>query len=104
MKKGLSSERLAKIDARALELEAERAVYSRACRAWEFALKQLAEERGTDPATIEGEVQRTDVILNTLKNFIAAAGGELRLVVEFPDGPTIEIERLAALNGDDDWT
>ena len=104
MKKSLSPDRLAKIGAKALELEAERAAFLRADRAWELTLKQLAEERGADPATIEGEAQRTDVILNTLKNFIAAAGGELRLVVEFPDDPTIEIERLADLNGDDDWT
>ena len=73
MKKSLSPDRLEKIEARALELEAERAAYLRAGRAWELTLKQLAEERGADPATIEGEAQRTDVILNTLKNFVAAA-------------------------------
>jgi hypothetical protein len=36
---------------------------------------------------------RTDVYVSTLRNFIKAMGGELRITAEFPEG-TIQIDRF----------
>ena len=97
MKRGLPEGRRAKIRARVLELEAERQVYLKTCRAFELACKQLAEERGVDVHSIRQDRDHADLFLGTLKNFVKATGGELRLLVEYPGMPPMEIETLAGL-------
>lgn len=36
--------------------------------------------------------RREDLYLSTLRTYVAALGGELRLVVEFPDGTSVRVE------------
>jgi DNA-binding XRE family transcriptional regulator len=38
--------------------------------------------------------QRTDMLLSTLKGYVAAMGGELELVARFPDRPPVRIASL----------
>ena len=98
MKKGLPEGRRVKIRARVLELEAERQVFLKTRRAFDLACKQLAEEQGVEVHSIRRDRDHADLFLGTLKNFVKATGGELRLLVEYPGMPTIEIESLAWLD------
>ena len=41
--------------------------------------------------------RRNDLLLSTLHEYIAAAGGHLRLVAEFPDRPSVDLSVLTEL-------
>ena len=43
---------------------------------------------------------QADMYISTLRKYVHALGGELHLTAEFPDGRTMEIDRLAELAGD----
>lgn len=85
----------------------------RAGRAWveqQVALMRLPEVRRARRLTQialaerleipQGEVsrieRRSDMYLRTLRSYIEAAGGQLHLVVEFPDADPIEVELAEA--------
>jgi transcriptional regulator with XRE-family HTH domain len=42
--------------------------------------------------------RRADLLLSTMRKYVEAMGGDLRLIAEFPDRPPIQIDTLAALN------
>lgn len=99
---GLTSERRMAIKARSVQLEAEREAFLKICHAWELTLRQLAQSSEADEAAIQKEVSQADVILGTLKNFVEASGGQLRLSVEYPGVSPIEIESFSYLDPDDE--
>ncbi len=46
--------------------------------------------------------KRTDLLLSTLRSYINAMGGELELVVKFPDRLPVVLSEIAPLNDEDD--
>lgn len=42
--------------------------------------------------------KRSDLLLSTLKGYIEAMGGQLQLVVQFPDSPPINLEGFSSLD------
>jgi len=54
----------------------------------------LAEMLGVPQSSISRIEQRADMYLSTLRNYIQAAGGELRIEAVFPDGATVMIDRF----------
>jgi predicted XRE-type DNA-binding protein len=48
--------------------------------------KQMAEAMGIDQSRVSKIEHRSDVYVSTLRNFVAAMGGQLELVARFPDG------------------
>jgi predicted XRE-type DNA-binding protein len=65
-------------------------------------LRRLREERALTQSTVaellemdQSEVSRleyrSDMLLSTLKRFVQATGGELHLVVRYPDGAPVEL-------------
>ena len=42
--------------------------------------------------------QRSDLLISTFSAHVAAMGGKLTLVVEFPDRPTVALTGLTALD------
>ena len=38
--------------------------------------------------------QQSDLLLSTLRSYVKAMGGKLRLTVEFPDRPPVSLEGL----------
>ncbi|PIE03244.1 MAG: transcriptional regulator [Acidobacteria bacterium] len=46
----------------------------------------LAKEMGTSQTNISKIEKRTDMHLSTLRRYIHALGGELRIIAHFPDG------------------
>jgi len=42
--------------------------------------------------------RRADLLLSTMRKYVAAMGGDLKLIAEFPDRPPIQIDTLGALS------
>jgi transcriptional regulator with XRE-family HTH domain len=83
-----------KIEARAKQLIAE-----------EYALRRMREARGLTQVRIAELMHirqdsvsrlesRSDLLLSTLKSYVQAMGGSLRLTVEFPDGVAAELSSI----------
>ena len=54
----------------------------------------MAEMLDVPQSSISRIEQRTDMYLSTLRNYIHAVGGELRIQAVFPDGRTVVIDRF----------
>jgi len=59
----------------------------------------MAEMLDVPQSSISRIEQRADMYLSTLRNYIHAVGGELRIQAVFPDGGTVVIDRF----GEYDW-
>jgi transcriptional regulator with XRE-family HTH domain len=90
----LSPQRREKIAERTKQLIAE-----------EYALRRMREARGLTQVRIAELMHirqdsvsrlesRSDLLLSTLKSYVQAMGGSLRLTVEFPDGVAAELSSL----------
>jgi len=56
--------------------------------------EQLAQTLGHKQVSIAKLERRTDLLLSTLRRYLEAMGGELDLVVTFPDRPPLHLEGL----------
>lgn len=56
----------------------------------------VAELLDMDQSEVSRLERRSDMLLSTLKRFVQATGGELHVVVQYPDGGPVEL-----LVGDD---
>lgn len=54
----------------------------------------MADMLGVPQSSISRIEQRADMYLSTLRNYIHAVGGELRIQAVFPDGGTVVIDRF----------
>ena len=91
---GLPPERRARILARAAEMEVEEIGLKQLREAQRKSQVEVAERLKTTQATISRLERRTDVYLSTLRKYVEAVGGKLRITAEFPDGPAVVIERF----------
>ena len=87
----LSPERRKKIEEESNFLIAEEMTRQQLRLALKLTQEQMAELLQIDQGNVSRLEQRTDLMLSTLRKYIAAMGGELRLVVEFPDRPPITL-------------
>jgi DNA-binding XRE family transcriptional regulator len=93
----LPADRQEKIEARAQQLIAEEMSLQSLRRA-----RQLTQEKVADLLKIRQEnvsriEKRTDLLLSTLRDYVQSMGGDLRLVVEFPDSSPIVLSGLGEL-------
>jgi hypothetical protein len=58
----------------------------------------LAAELHINQGAVSMMEKRTDMYISTLRNYIEAMGGELKITAEFPDG-SIQIEQFEAAAG-----
>lgn len=58
----------------------------------------LAEMLDVPQSSISRIEQRADMYLSTLRNYIQAMGGELRIQAVFPDGGTVVVDRFGEYN------
>jgi transcriptional regulator with XRE-family HTH domain len=91
---GLPPERRARIEAEADRLHAEYRTLEELRRARELTQAQLAASLGIRQATVAQLEARADLMLSTLRSYIEAMGGRLRLTVEFPGRPPVSLEGL----------
>lgn len=88
----------AKVAARTAEL-IDREMTLRDLRVAEkLTQERMSELMGVEQATISRLERRADLLISTLSAYVAAMGGNLRLVVEFPDRQPIAIA-LSEISG-----
>ena len=94
----LPRDRVRKIEARADELIAEEMTLRDVRKARQLTQERMAEFLGIRQDSISKLEKRTDLLLSTLRSYLNAMGGELQLIVEFPDRPPIVLTGLAELD------
>lgn len=82
----LPTERRAKITARTQKLIAEEIALRHLRQARDLTQQSMAKLLHIDQAGISKIESRSDMLLSTLRSYVEAMGGSLRLVAEFPDG------------------
>ncbi|MEH2294166.1 XRE family transcriptional regulator [Nostoc sp.] len=88
----------AKIEARAQELIAENMTLQDMRKANKLTQESMAELLGIRQDSVSRLEKRTDLLLSTLRSYVKAMGGELKLVAEFPDRPPVIISALGELD------
>lgn len=93
----LPSEEQKEIERRSAELLAEEKIRRQLRQALKLTQEQLAKNLQIDLGNISQLEQRTDLMLSTLRSYIEAMGGELRLVVEFPNLPPVTLVGISEI-------
>ena len=83
--KDFSPERRQRIDEMKRELLAEMPLHELR-RALELTQRDLAESLNVNQPAISKIEQRSDVFISSLRSYIEAAGGKLKIIAEFPEG------------------
>ena len=96
--KALEPARRQKVEARAEELIAEELTLRDLRRARERTQVSVARALGIKQEGVSRLEKRSDLLISTLRDYVEAMGGELSLVVEFPDRPPVHIAGLAELD------
>ncbi len=94
---GLSPGRRRRVEARTAELIAEEQSLRDLRRAVALTQEHMAEELGIGQDGISRLEKRSDLLLSTLRSYIEAMGGKLRLVAEFPNRPPVFIGGLQGM-------
>jgi transcriptional regulator with XRE-family HTH domain len=95
----LTPERRARIEAEADRLHAEYETLKDLRKARDLTQAQLAGTLGIRQATIAQLEKRSDLMISTLRSYIEAMGGRLRLTVEFPDKAPVTLEGFGDIEG-----
>lgn len=93
----VSPDRRKAINARARELIAEELTLSDIRKARELTQQKLADLLGVKQESVSNIEKRSDLLLSTLREYVEALGGDLTLMVKFPDRPAISLKTLAEL-------
>ena len=91
----LDPARQARIKAETERLQAECMTLQDLRKAREMTQVRLAEILGKSQVTVAQMEKRTDVMLSTLRSYIEAMGGQLDLVVRFPDREPVVLQGLS---------
>jgi transcriptional regulator with XRE-family HTH domain len=70
-------------------------------KAFRLSQESMAKALDMEQESVSRLERRTDLLLSTMRKYIAAMGGSLKLVAEFPHHPPIQIETLGDLNDED---
>lgn len=89
--KTLPAEEQAAIEKRAAELIAEEMTLRELRRARKLTQVKLAKSLKMSQDGVSRLEKRSDVLLSTLRKTVAAMGGDLSLVVEFPDRKPVRL-------------
>ncbi|MCB1430094.1 MAG: helix-turn-helix transcriptional regulator [Nitratireductor sp.] len=92
--KGLHPDRQARIAGEAERLHAEYLTLQELRKAKELTQTNLADTLGIRQATIAQMEKRSDLMLSTLRSYVEAMGGSLKLMVEFPNKRPVILEGL----------
>lgn len=83
---GLPAGRRSKVAARTQQLIAEEVALRHLRQARDLTQQTMAELLDIDQAGVSKIESRSDMLLSTLRSYVKAMGGSLRLLAEFPDG------------------
>lgn len=87
----LSPERQAKIQAMANELISQKMTLRDLRQARQMTQVQVAQRLNIGQDAVSRMEKRTDLHISTLMEAVRAMGGELQLVVKFPDRPPVRL-------------
>lgn len=90
----LSPERQARISDEADLLHAEYLTLQELRKAKDLTQVQIAELLNIRQASVAQMEKRSDLMLSTLRSYVEAMGGKLRLLVEFPDHAPVSLDGL----------
>lgn len=90
----LPAQRRRRIEQETERLQAEYRTLQDLRKARALTQTQLAETLGIRQATVAQMEKRTDLLLSTLRSYVEAMGGELKLTVKFPDKPGVTLDGL----------
>ena len=93
----LSPVRRKKVEARTAELIEDEKSLCDLRRALALTQEKMAEELGIGQDGISRLEKRSDLLISTLRGYVEAMGGKLRLVVEFPNRPPVMLSGLTAV-------
>lgn len=93
----LSAARRKKVESRVLELIEEEKSLRDLRRDLELTQNGMADELGIGQEGVSRLEKRGNLLVSTLRGYVEAMGGKLRLVAEFPDRPPV---MLGGLNTD----
>jgi DNA-binding XRE family transcriptional regulator len=97
--KNLTPEERAKVAARTAELIEEELTLRDLRQAQHLTQERMAELMGVEQENVSRLERRADLLLSTLSGYVAAMGGKLRLVAEFPNRHPVAIA-LADITGE----
>ena len=98
MKKFTPEQRL-QVEARAAELIEEELTLRDLRQAQHLTQERMAELMGVEQENVSRLERRADLLLSTLSSYVAAMGGKLRLIAEFPNRHPVAIA-LADITGE----
>ena len=90
----LDPARRAAIEAEADRLHTEYLTLQELRKAKALTQVQLAESLGIQQATVAKYERQSDLLLSTLRSYVRAMGGNLKLLVEFPGKAPVALEGL----------
>lgn len=95
----LPAGRRKKVEARAAELIAEEMSLRDLRKAMNRTQVEVAKVLKVGQDTVSRYEQRSDMLLSTLQGYVQAMGGELDLVVTFPNRKPVKLKALGELAG-----
>jgi DNA-binding XRE family transcriptional regulator len=98
--KGLPVDQQRDIEARAAQLIEDELTLRDLRKAHELTQTRMAEALHISQDGVSRLEKRSDFLLSTLRSYIEAMGGKLRLVAEFPNRKPVTIGGLDSLAGD----
>lgn len=90
----LSPERRKAITARAKVLHKEYNSLQTLRKALDVSQCEIAERLGVHQVSVSKIENRADLKLSTLRDYLASLGGTMKIVVDFPDQPSIVIKEF----------
>jgi len=87
----LSPNRRAKVEARAKDLIAVEQTLQDLRKAQNLTQQRIAELLNIGQDSVSRLEKRSDLLLSTLRSYIEAMGGHLRILAEFPDRPAVTL-------------
>ena len=98
--KRFTPEQRARVKARAKELVEEELTLRDLRQAQHLTQERMAELLGVEQENVSRLERRADLLLSTLCSYVAAMGGKLRLVAEFPNRKPVTVA-LGDIRGDE---
>ncbi len=92
---GMPKKQQLEVEALYQELYAEELTLQQLRKAQKLTQESMAEALNTKQGSISKIEKRTDMMLTTLRGYVEAMGGELDLVVRFPEGQPVSLIGLA---------
>ena len=93
----LPASRRARVMTRTAQLVDEENALRQLREAHQKTQAKVAKKLGIGQDSVSRLEKRSDMLISTLRDYVAALGGRMRLVVEFEDQPPIELQSLGVL-------